>query len=300
MITHLEQMIEAAKAKARKRIVVAYANDIHSIEAVHHTMELGIVDATLVGDKATIVKVCEDLNIQSQKFRIVHESDEQKAAHKAVELIIKGEGDILMKGLVSSDKYMRAILNKDAGLLPPKAILSHVTVIENPNYDKLLIVGDAAIIPSPDLDQKIAITKYLIQTAHRLGNEKPKVAIIAATEQMLPNMPACVDAAIISKMGERGQIKGAIIDGPLGLDSAIDKESATIKKVKSEVAGDADCLLFPNIETGNVFYKFNTKLAKGELGAIVIGAKCPAILTSRGDSALSKTYSIALAALSAD
>lgn len=300
MITHLEQMIEAAKAKARKRIVVAYANDIHSIEAVHHAMELGIVDATLVGDKATIVKVCEDLNIQSQKFRIVHESDEQKAAHKAVELIIKGEGDILMKGLVSSDKYMRAILNKDAGLLPPKAILSHVTVIENPNYDKLLIVGDAAIIPSPDLDQKIAITKYLIQTAHRLGNEKPKVAIIAATEQMLPNMPACVDAAIISKMGERGQIKGAIIDGPLGLDSAIDKESATIKKVKSEVAGDADCLLFPNIETGNVFYKFNTKLAKGELGAIVIGAKCPAILTSRGDSALSKTYSIALAALSAD
>ncbi len=300
MITHLEQMIEAAKAKARKRIVVAYANDIHSIEAVHHAMELGIVEATLVGDKATIVKVCEDLNIQSQKFRIVHESDEQKAAHKAVELIIKGEGDILMKGLVSSDKYMRAILNKDAGLLPPKAILSHVTVIENPNYDKLLIVGDVAIIPSPDLDQKIAITKYLIQTAHRLGNEKPKVAIIAATEQMLPNMPACVDAAIISKMGERGQIKGAIIDGPLGLDSAIDKESATIKKVKSEVAGDADCLLFPNIETGNVFYKFNTKLAKGELGAIVIGAKCPAILTSRGDSALSKTYSIALAALSAD
>ncbi|GAB6279134.1 MAG: phosphate butyryltransferase [Lentimicrobium sp.] len=300
MITHLEQMIEAAKAKARKRIVVAYANDIHSIEAVHHTMELGIVDATLVGDKATIVKVCEDLNIQSQKFRIVHESDEQKAAHKAVELIIKGEGDILMKGLVSSDKYMRAILNKDAGLLPPKAILSHVTVIENPNYDKLLIVGDVAIIPSPDLDQKIAITNYLIQTAHRLGNEKPKVAIIAATEQMLPNMPACVDAAIISKMGERGQIKGAIIDGPLGLDSAIDKESATIKKIKSEVAGDADCLLFPNIETGNVFYKFNTKLAKGELGAIVIGAKCPAILTSRGDSALSKTYSIALAALSAD
>ena len=300
MITHLEQMIEAVKAKARKRIVVAYANDIHSIEAVHHTMELGIVDATLVGDKATIVKVCEDLNIQSQKFRIVHESDEQKAAHKAVELIIKGEGDILMKGLVTSDKYMKAILNKDAGLLPPKAILSHVTVIENPNYDKLLIVGDVAIIPSPDLDQKIAITNYLIQTAHRLGNEKPKVAIIAATEQMLPNMPACVDAAIISKMGERGQIKGAIIDGPLGLDSAIDKESATIKKIKSEVAGDADCLLFPNIETGNVFYKFNTKLAKGELGAIVIGAKCPAILTSRGDSALSKTYSIALAALSAD
>jgi len=178
--------------------------------------------------------------------------------------------------------------------------LSHVTVIENPNYEKLLIVGDVAIIPVPDLDQKIAITNYLIQTAHRLGNEKPKVAIIAATEQMLPNMPTCVDAAIISKMGERGQIKGALIEGPLALDTAIDKESAAIKKLKSEVAGDADCLLFPNIETGNVFYKFNTKLAKGELGAIVIGAKCPAVLSSRGDSALTKTYSIALAALSTD
>ncbi|HNQ59397.1 MAG TPA: phosphate acyltransferase [Bacteroidales bacterium] len=300
MITHLEQMIEAAKAKARKRIVVACANDNHSIEAVHHAMELGIVDATLVGDEATIVKVCKDLNIQPEKFRIVQESDEQKAAHKAVELIVKGEGDILMKGLVTTDKYMRAILNKDAGLLPPKAILSHVTVIENPNYEKLLIVGDVAIIPVPDLDQKIAITNYLIQTAHRLGNEKPKVAIIAATEQMLPNMPTCVDAAIISKMGERGQIKGALIEGPLALDTAIDKESAAIKKLKSEVAGDADCLLFPNIETGNVFYKFNTKLAKGELGAIVIGAKCPAVLSSRGDSALTKTYSIALAALSTD
>jgi len=293
-------MIEAAKAKARKRIVVACANDNHSIEAVHHAMELGIVDATLVGDEATIVKVCKDLNIQPEKFRIVQESDEQKAAHKAVELIVKGEGDILMKGLVTTDKYMRAILNKDAGLLPPKAILSHVTVIENPNYEKLLIVGDVAIIPVPDLDQKIAITNYLIQTAHRLGNEKPKVAIIAATEQMLPNMPTCVDAAIISKMGERGQIKGALIEGPLALDTAIDKESAAIKKLKSEVAGDADCLLFPNIETGNVFYKFNTKLAKGELGAIVIGAKCPAVLSSRGDSALTKTYSIALAALSTD
>jgi len=247
MITHLEQMIEAAKAKARKRIVVACANDNHSIEAVHHAMELGIVDATLVGDEATIVKVCKDLNIQPEKFRIVQESDEQKAAHKAVELIVKGEGDILMKGLVTTDKYMRAILNKDAGLLPPKAILSHVTVIENPNYEKLLIVGDVAIIPVPDLDQKIAITNYLIQTAHRLGNEKPKVAIIAATEQMLPNMPTCVDAAIISKMGERGQIKGALIEGPLALDTAIDKESAAIKKLKSEVAGDADCLLFPNI-----------------------------------------------------
>lgn len=297
MITHLEQMIEAARAKTRKRIVAAYANDSHTIEAVNHAIDLGIVEGTLVGDEATIMNVCRELNIDPGKFKIIQEADEQKAARKAVELIVNGEGDILMKGLVSTDKYMRAILNKEAGLMPPKAILSHVTVVENPNYHKLLIVGDVAIIPAPDLDQKIAITNYLIQTAHALGNEKPKVALIAATEQMLPGMQACVDAGIISKMAERGQIKGAIIDGPLSLDTAIDKESAEIKKLKSEVAGDADCLLFPNIRAGNVFYKFNTKLAKGELGAIVVGAKCPAVLSSRGDSALTKTYSIALAAL---
>lgn len=297
MITRLEQMIEAARAKNRKRIVAAYANDSHTIEAIDHAIDLGIVEATLVGDEATILNVCKKLNIDPGKFRIVQEADEQKAAHKAVELIVKGEGDFLMKGLVSTDKYMRAILNKEAGLMAPKAILSHVTVLENPNYHKLLIVGDVAIIPSPDLEQKIAITQYLIQTAHALGNEKPKVALIAATEQMLPGMQACIDASIISKMADRGQIKGAVVDGPLSLDTAIDKESAEIKKLNSEVAGDADCLLFPNIEAGNVFYKFNTKLAKGEQGAIVVGAKCPAVLSSRGDSALTKTYSIALAAL---
>ncbi len=297
MITRLEQMIEAARAKTRKRLVAAYANDSHTIEAVAQASALGIVEGILVGDEATILQSCHELGIDPKNFRIVHEADEQKAAHKAVELIVKGEGDILMKGLVSTDKYMRAILNKEAGLMPPKAVLSHVTVMENANYPKLLIVGDVAIIPAPDLDQKVAITNYLIQTAHALQIKNPKVALIAATEQMLPGMQACVDAGIISKMADRGQIKGAVVDGPLSLDAAIDPESASIKKLKSEVAGDADCLLFPNIEAGNVFYKFNTKLAKGEQGAIVVGARCPAVLSSRGDSALTKTYSIALAAL---
>jgi phosphate butyryltransferase len=162
-----------------------------------------------------------------------------------------------------------------------------------------MIVGDVAIIPTPDLKQKVAITNYLINTAHALGIEKPKVAIIAATEQVSPGMEACVDASIISKMGDRGQIKNALIDGPLALDVAIDKESAQIKKLTGEVAGDADCLLFPNIDAGNVFYKTNTKLAGAELGAMVVGAKVPCVLSSRGDSTLTKLYSIALAAMNA-
>jgi len=295
-ITKLDQLFDVLRSKPKKRLVAAYANDDHTIEAVSMAVDMGIVDATLVGDEATIKEVSAKHNIDPSKFKIVQENDEMKAATKAVELINGGEGDVLMKGLVSTDKYMRAILNKEKGLLPPKAVLSHVTVVQVPTYHKLLIVGDVAIIPAPDLNQKVAITNYLVKTAHSLGIEKPKVALLAATEQVSAAMPACVDASIISKMGDRGQIKGALIDGPLALDVAIDAESAKIKKLTGEVAGDADCILFPNIESGNVFFKACTKLAKGELGAMVMGAKVPCVLTSRGDSVQSKMYSIALAA----
>jgi len=297
-ITKLEQMFGMLKSKSKKRLVAAFANDSHTIGAVSGAIDKGIVEATLVGDEATIKKVCEEHKIDVKKFKIVQEADEWKATQKAVELINKGEGDVLMKGLVTSDKYMRAILDKEKGIMSgPNAILSHVAVIETPNYPKLLIVSDVAIIPAPDLKQKIAMTNYLITTAHALGINNPKVAILAATEQMMPGMQACVDAAIISKMADRGQIKGAIVDGPLALDVCVDKESCEIKKLKSPVAGDSDCILFPNIESANVFFKTNTKLCKGELGAVVYGAKVPAVLTSRGDSELTKLYSIALAAM---
>ncbi|PID93547.1 MAG: phosphate butyryltransferase [Bacteroidetes bacterium] len=298
-ITKLDSMFERLKSQPKKRLVGAYACDSHSIGAINEAVDKGLIEGTLVGDEAAILRVCKEEGIAPTKFTIVNEPDEMKAASKAVELIRNGEGDILMKGLVSTDKYMRAILNKEHGLMPPKAVLSHVTVMENPNYHKLMIVGDVAIIPAPDLKQKIAITNYLIKTARALGIEKPKVAILAATEQVSPGMEACVDAAILAKMGDRGQIKNAYIDGPLALDVAIDKESAQIKKLHGEVAGDADCILFPNIESGNVFYKVNTKLAKAELGAIVMGAKVPCVLSSRGDSTQTKLYSIALAAMNA-
>ncbi|HOT88323.1 MAG TPA: phosphate acyltransferase [Bacteroidales bacterium] len=297
-ITKLEQMFDALKSKTKKRLVAAFANDSHTIGAISAAIDKGIVEATLVGDETTIKKVCTENNFDFKKFKIVQEADEWKATQKAIELINKGEGDVLMKGLVTTDKYMRAILDKEKGLMSgPKAILSHVTVIETPKYHKLLVVGDVAIIPAPDLPQKIAITNYLIQTAHALQIENPKVALLAATEQMSLGMPACVDAAIISKMSDRGQIKGAIVEGPLALDVCVDKESCEIKKIKSPVGGDADCILFPNIESGNVFFKTNTKLCGGELGAVVFGAKVPCILTSRGDSEKTKLFSIALGAM---
>ncbi|MBE9467609.1 MAG: phosphate butyryltransferase [Bacteroidetes bacterium] len=300
-ITKLDQMFEVLKQKnTKKRIVGAWAVDAHTIGALSQAVDIGIVQATLVGDEKLIQQVCKKENIDINKFEIVNIDSDIKAANKAIDLINSGKADLLMKGLLSTDKYMRAILNKEKGLVPPKGILSHVTVIENPTHNKLIICGDVAVIPIPDLKQKIAITNYLIKTAHALDIENPKVALLAATEQVLPSMPACVDAAVLSKMGDRGQIKGAILDGPFGIDIAIDKEAAQIKGIKSEVAGDADCLLFPNIETGNVFYKTNTKLAGAELGAVVAGARVPAILSSRSDSTKTKLYSIALGALIAN
>ncbi|MDR1006167.1 MAG: bifunctional enoyl-CoA hydratase/phosphate acetyltransferase [Bacteroidales bacterium] len=300
MITHLDDIIKEVKVRGKKRLVAAYANDSHTIGATSMAIDAGIIDATLVGDIETIKKVCKEEGIDVAKYRLVQEADEQKAANKAVELINNGEGDILMKGLCTTDKYMRAILNKEKGLMPGgKSVLSHVTVFEVPTYHKLLVTSDVAVIPAPDFNQKVAITNYVINTAKTLGIEKPKVAMIAATEQMTFGMQACVEAALIAAMGNRGQIKGGIIDGPLAMDVAIDKESAEIKKLTGEVAGDADCLVWPNIESGNVFYKTATKLAKAELAAMVVGAKVPCVLSSRGDSTKTKMYSIALAALSA-
>ncbi len=299
MITKLDQMFDALKGKQKKKIIAVWANDSHTIGAVNDAVEKGIVEGILVGDKNEIEKTCKAENIALEKFTIIHANSDVEAANMAVKMITEKQGDILMKGLISTDKYMRAILNKEAGLLPPKGVLSHVTVIENPNYHKLLIVGDVAVIPNPDINQKIAITTYLIQAAKALGIEKPKVAIIGASEQVSAAIESSVHATILSKMGDRGQIPGAIIEGPLALDLAVDKESAQIKKVDSVVAGDADCLLFPNIEAGNVFYKTNTKLCGAELGAVVAGAKVPCVLSSRGDSTLTKLYSIALAALMA-
>src|SRR5574344_80900 len=265
----LDEVIDAAKAKQKKRLVAAFANDAHTIGATSKAIDLGIVDVTLVGDIETIKKTCQQEGIDVNKFQLVQEANE-----------------------------MKAVLNKETGLMPGgKPVLSHVSVFEVPAYHKLLITSDVAVIPLPDFKQKVAIVNYVINTAHTLGIEMPKVSMIAATEQMLVGMQACIDAALISTMNKRGQIKGAIVDGPLAMDVSIDKESAQIKKVGGEVAGDADCLVWPCIEAGNVFYKTATKFGHAELAAMVVGAKVPCILSSRGDSIQTKTYSIALAAL---
>ena len=289
-----------ASRGAKKRMIAAWGVDSHTIVAASKAVDLGIVEVTIVGDSPMVARVCTEEGIDVSKFTLVDNPVEQSAVAEAVDLIRQGKGDILMKGLCSTDKFLRAILNKDTGLLPPKGTLTHVGVIENPNYHKLLFLGDMAVIPAPDFKQKQIIMGHLVATAHSAGIELPKVAIIAASEQMLTSMPACMEAAQLAKMVDRGQIKGCIADGPLALDDAIDKESCEIKGLVSPVGGDADCLLFPNIESANVFYKVNSKLVRGvKQSGMMVGAKVPCVLSSRADSIETKLNSIAVAAMSA-
>lgn len=300
-ITKLDQLIEVAKKRDKKRLVVAFGQDENTLSAVNEAAGYGFVDITIVGDENVIKKVCLENSIDINQFSIIHESDELTAGKKAVALVNEGKADFIMKGLISTDKYLKCILNKENGLMPKgkKSVLTHVMVVEAPTYHKLMIASDCAFIPEPDIYQKIAIANYLIQTARMLDIERPKVAVIAFTEKANPKIESCNHAAILSKMADRGQIKNADIDGPLALDVAISMDAVRIKGIKSEVAGQADCLLFPNLEAGNVYYKAMTKLVKAHAAAMVVGARVPAILPSRGDSGKSKLYSIALASLNA-
>ena len=300
MFTTFKEIYEELQTRtSRKRMILAWGVDGHSLAAAARAAALGLADVTVVGDRDLISEACKDEGIDLSVFTIVHNADEIPSVAQAVCMVRNGEGDFLMKGLCSTDKFLRAILNKETGLLPAKGTLTHCTALEIPSYHKLLFVGDVAVIPAPDIKQKQIIMECLVKTAKSVGVDKPKVALIAATEQVLGSQPATMDAALLSKMAERGQIRGCIADGPLALDVAIDMESVKIKGLVSPVAGDADCLLFPNIESGNVFYKANSKLVPGVRQAgILVGAKVPCVLSSRADSIETKLNSIAIAAMS--
>ena len=300
MITTLQQIVEAAVARGKRRLVIAYGQDAHSIEAATMATEAGLVEAILVGEPDQIEKTCKEAGIDPTLFTIVPTEGMEQSVEVAVKMVRSGEGDVLMKGLLSTDKYMRAILNKEYGLVPPKGILSHVSVVDLPNYPRLLAISDVAIIPLPDFKQKQQQIKFLAQTANVLGVKCPKIAIISASEQLLPGVISSTEAALLAKMADRGQMGNVEVDGPLSLDVAMYKHIAEHKKVKgSSIAGEVDCMLFPNIESGNVFFKMATNIGGGELAAMVVGSKVPCVLTSRGDSSKTKLYSIALACLSA-
>ena len=297
MITPLAQIVKHVKGRTPRRLAVACGEDPHTIEAVGRAVAEGLVQAVLTGNRSKIESVARDNKIDPASFEIVDEPDPGKALARAVARIKAGESDFLMKGLIDSSLYIKAIIDKEKGLLAPGKLLSHVSVIQVPSRRKLIVCADAAVIPYPDLEAKVQILNYCLAVARKLGIDRPKAAIICAVEKVNPKMVPTTDAAILSKMADRGQIKDADVDGPLALDVALSAESAEIKGVRSPIAGEADVLLFPSIETGNVFFKACSYLAGGETAAVVAGTDCPCVLTSRSDSEDSKFYSIALGAL---
>ena len=297
-ICNLDQLVEGLRGAEPRRLAVAAGHDEDTIQAAARAAKEGIASVTLVGDAARVKGLCEKFSIDFSLFDVVDEKDEGPAGKIARDMVREGRADVLMKGLISTDKYMKLILDKEKGLLPPGNVLTHLTVFDLPNYQKrhgkLLFASDVAVIPAPDIQTKLKILDYCVSAAHSFGIAEPKVAIVAASEKVSEKMPATTDAAVIAKMADRGQIKGAVVDGPLAMDVALSPEACEVKGLKSPVQGAADILIFPNIETGNAFYKTATILADARLAAAVVGTSSPCVLTSRADDEESKFFSIAL------
>lgn len=291
----LNSFIDIAKQKTHKRIAVAAAEDEPVLQAVADAKLHGIADPVLVGNQEKIKKIADELKIDLKDFEIINETDPTKSAKIAVGLIKDDAAQILMKGLVNTADYLRAILNKENGLRKGD-LLSHIGFFETPFYHKVIALTDAAQNVAPELNEKVAIINNSVDMFHRLGIKCPKVALLAAIEGVNPKMPATTDAAILTMMNKRKQIKGCIIDGPLAFDNAVSREAASHKGIESEVAGDTDLIFAPNIEVANALYKSFTYFGGATVAAVILGATVPVVLTSRADSDKSKLMSIALAA----
>lgn len=291
----LENLLEKVEGKSVKA-VIAGSNDEHVLDAIKQATEKKIINPVFVGNKQETFDIAKSINFDISKYNIIDERDESKIGEISVKLVSEEEGSILVKGLINTGVILKYVLDKQYGLNIGYT-LSHVAIMEIPGFDKLFFVTDAALNIDPTLEQKIDIVKNAVKVANSIGIEKPKVALIAANEKVSLKMKATTDAAIITKMAERGEIKNCIVDGPLALDIAISEEALKIKKVSSPVNGDADILVVPDIDAGNVLYKSIIYFAKAETAGIICGAKIPVVVTSRSDSALSKLYSISLAAL---
>jgi phosphate butyryltransferase len=293
--TKLSDLYEIAKKNRKKRLVVAAAQDEHSLEAVCAVVKLGLIDATLVGSSEKIKAIAAKLKLDLAGFIIVNEENDAAAVKLAVKMVHDKEGDILMKGNVPSAVLLRGVLDKECGLRKSD-VLSHFALFEVPTYHKLIGLTDAAMVIAPDLKTKIAIINNAVEFMNKLGIAKPKVAILGAVELVNESMPATMDAALIAKMNQRGQIKNCIIDGPLAYDNAVSIESARHKGIVSDVAGDADLLIVPDIEAGNILYKAYGFSANAKLAATILGAAAPIVLTSRSDTEEAKQASIVMAA----
>ena len=298
MIRTLKQMEGMVLALKKKyRVAVAWAQDANSIRALNKAVKKGVIDAVLIGNTSEIRRTCKILSIDENNFTLVESGNEILASSEAVRLVKTGEADIVMKGLVGTDKFLKAVMDKENGLMTPGAVLSYVCAMELPEYDKLLFITDPAVIPFPDLGQKVAMARYAIEMVHKFGIKKPKIALIGASEKPSPHFRYSADYSEMCKMAQHGEIGNCIMDGPLDIFLACDKKSIAIKGINTPVNGEADILLFPSLESSNPFYKGLMLFAKGEIAGLIMGTEKPVIVMSRSESEISKYFCIVLSCL---
>ena len=295
VLKNLNDLRRIVEGGPRKKLVLAAAQDQHSLGAVIKAWKENIIDPILIGDKEGIQNICLENNYDITGLPIIHEPNTEMSVEKAVRMTSSRQADILMKGMIGSSTLLKCVLNKEWGLRTGN-LLSHFALFEVETYHKVIAVTDVAMNIAPNLQEKIAILNNSVKCLNKLGYRMPKVAVLGAVEMVNENMEATLHAALLSKMNKRDQIKNCIIDGPLAFDNAISLESAKHKGIRSEVAGDTDLLLMPDIEVGNVLYKSLVFFAKAKVASIILGALVPIVLTSRSDSEQAKFDSILLAA----
>jgi len=298
MIKSFEEVLKIAKERGPKTVAVACAQDTDVLKAVDNAKSNGIINAILVGDQGKIEAIAKEEKIDLAGYELINIEDLAEASLKAVELVSSGKAHMVMKGLVDTGIILKAVLNKEVGLRTG-SVLSHVAIFDVMNYPRLLLVTDAAMNIAPNLEQKKQIIENSLQVAKGLDIEEPKVGVICAKEKVNPKMPATVDAGELVKMNENGELTGCIVGGPFALDNAVSEEAAKLKGIDHPVAGKADILMCPNIESGNILYKTLGFLANAKSAGVIVGAKAPIILTSRADSEEAKLNSIALGVLMA-
>jgi phosphate butyryltransferase len=292
-IRNFAQLLDAALQRAPKCVVIVGGGQRETLHAARLARDMGLARCILIDNPSRLESIATEEGIDLAGMEVVAESDMVQAAYKAVEMIHSDDADLLMNGRALPVELMKAALDREKGLRIGR-VISDVSVFEIPDFDRLIFISDVAIVVSPNLAQKIAIVQNAIDTAIELGIEQPKVAILAATEMENPEMPANMDAANLSKMAERGQIRGGLVDGPLALDNAISLKAAQMKGIESRVAGYADILITPDVESGNILAKALSYFAKGRMAAVVVGGKCPIVMPSRSDPPEQKMMSLAL------
>lgn len=290
----LADIFEKARKRKSRRLVVAAADELNVLQAVLRAKEEDISDPILVGNTARILAICRENRLEVEDIPIIEEKDQENACRLAVNLIRSGEAEILMKGLVATAPLLKAVLDREHGLRKSE-VLSHAALFEIPTYHKLLAVTDAAMNVDPGVPEKVSIIENAVEIFHRLGIKNPKVAVLCPVERVNHKIQSTLDAEEIKKLNVSGKISGCRIDGPLALDNAVSLEAAKHKGIESPVAGDADILLAPDLNSGNILYKSLIFFGSSISAAVVMGAHAPIVLTSRADSEQSKLMSIALA-----